>query len=78
MNNELIENKVIPRSEGFICRKFVPPYNHAPNLFRLHYLPKSSRKMRKNYAYKLVANRQMEEEMFKKKHKLIHQFLIDS
>ena len=78
MNDELVSSKVIPRSEGFISRRFVLPYNSTPNLLRLHFQPKHSRSLRKNYGYKLVANRPLDEEACKKKHRLIHQFIIDT
>ena len=77
MNDEVASNKVIPRSEGFIYRRFVTPYGGTPNLFRLYYLPKHSRKMRKNYGYKLIAHHPMDESTFRKKHKLTHNFIVD-
>lgn len=78
MNNEVIGNKIIPRSEGFICRKFVQPYAATPNTLRLYFCPKGGRQLKKNYGYKLVHLRQMNEEMFKKKHRLVQNFIINT
>jgi len=57
MNNEIIGNKIIPRNEGFICRKFIQPYNNTPNLLRYYYwdvgyfiLPKIADNWRKTTA----------------------------
>ena len=78
MNNEVIGNKIIPRSEGFICRKFVQPYAATPNILRLYFCPKGGRQLKKNYGYKLVHLKQMNEEMFKKKHRLVQNFIINT
>jgi hypothetical protein len=78
MNTEVIGNKIIPRSEGFICRKFVQPYASTPNILRLYFLSKGSRQLRKNYGYKLVHIKQMSEEMFRKKHRLLQNFIINT
>ena len=34
MNSEIIGNKMLPRNEGFICRKFITPFKKTPNLLR--------------------------------------------
>ena len=77
MSDEVTAAKVIPRSEGFLYRRFVQPYAATPNLFRLHYLPTHSRQKRKNYGYKMVAHRPLDPDTFKKKHRLAHQFIVD-
>lgn len=77
MSNEIIGNKIIPRSEGFICRKFIRPYADTPNLLRLYYTPKSQRATKKNYAYKMMNTNVMDEEMFKKKHRNTYSYLVN-
>ena len=77
MSDEVSAAKVIPRSEGFLYRRFVQPYAATPNLFRLYYLPAHSRQKKKNYAYKMVSNRPLDPDTFKKKHRLAHQFIVD-
>lgn len=78
MNTEVIGNKIIPRSEGFICRKFVQPYASTPNILRLYFWAKGSRQLKKNYGYKLVHKRQMNDDMFRKKHRLLYNFIVNS
>lgn len=78
MNTEIVNNKIIPRSEGFICRKFVSPYASTPNILRLYYYPKNNKQLKRSYGYKFINNKQMDEDMFRKKHRLIHNYIVNS
>ncbi len=60
MSSEVLANKIIPRSEGFICRRYIRPYADTPNILRLFYSSESQRSMRKNYGYKMVSNSVMD------------------
>jgi len=53
LNTEL-ESKVIPRSEGYICRKFIHPYGNTPNLFRFCYSIDKDRRCPKKIGYKMI------------------------
>ena len=60
MNTE-VTSKVIPRSEGFMCRKFVNPYANTPNLFRFCYSMSKERKCSKKIGYKMINLKPMDE-----------------
>ena len=77
MSTEVVNTKVVPRSEGFISRRFVRPYADTPNMLRLYYTPACQRSNRKNHAYKLVNHLPMDETMFRKKHRLTHHYLVN-
>ena len=77
MSNELTENKLIPRNEGYVYRRFVRPYGEKANLLRLFYRPKTRNCIKKNHGYKMVSNYQMNEELFKKKQRLNHHYIVN-
>ena len=77
MSNELTENKLIPRNESYVYRRFVRPYGEKPNLLRLFYRPKTRNCIKKNYGYKMVSHYQMNEELFKKKQRLNHHYIVN-
>lgn len=75
MNNE-ITAKIVPRSENVISTKFILPYALYPNIIRLFYIPKTVKNIKKNFAYKVINRKQMTEDSYKKKHRMINQFMI--
>ena len=77
MSNEIVGKKIIPRGEGFICRRFIRPYADTPNLLRLYFTPKSQRKTKRNYAYKMVNTAVMDEDMFRKKHRNTCSYIVN-
>jgi hypothetical protein len=77
MTTEVIANKIIPRSEGFICRRLIRPYADTPNILRLYYIPESQKSVKKNYGYKMVNKVTMDEDLFKKKHRLTHNYIVN-
>ena len=52
------------------------PFRQYPNKLRLVYYPAGTKAGKKNVAYKYVNKDQMDEELFKKKYKLDHQFFV--
>ena len=77
MNNEISSNRVIPRSEGLLCQKFIPPYAYTPNILRLYYSSPSYKKQKKSYGYKLLNNHPMSVETFMKKHRQTHNYIVN-
>jgi hypothetical protein len=76
MSNE-VSPKIIPRSENVISTRFVVPYANYPNIIRLFFTPKNVKNTKKNIAYKVINRKQIDEDAFKKKHRLSNQFLVN-
>ena len=77
MSNEVFANKIVPRSEGFIIRRFTMPYAATPNILRLYFTPSSCKSVRKNYGHKMVNGSPMSQELFRKKQRQTHHYLVN-
>ena len=77
MSNEIFANKIVPRSEGFLCRRFVPPYANTPNILRLYFAAPSCKRQKRNYGYKLLNKSPMTWQIFTKKHRQTHSYIVN-
>lgn len=48
-----------------------------PNVIRLFFTPRNVKTAKKNIGYKLINKKQMNQEVFKKKHRLANQYIVN-
>lgn len=53
------------------------PYAATPNILRLYFTPHSCKNIRKNFGHKMIHNNSMNQELFKKKHRQTHHYMIN-
>jgi hypothetical protein len=75
MSND-ISLKSFPKNESQVTTRYVMPYRLFPNKLRLVHYPPGTKVTKTSVAYKYVNKDQMDEELFKKKYKLEHQFFV--
>lgn len=76
LSNEL-DSRIYPKNENQVSIAYIHPHGQTPNILRLYYTPARIKGAKPSHAYKIINVKPLSDEIYSRKHKLIHNYVVD-